>query len=54
MSVPVEAIGLVVPRIVLDLRFPGGTNGFLGELSHPSSEHRHFCLDADLVSVSYT
>ena len=54
MSVLVEAIGLVVPRIALDLRFPGGTDGFLAELAHPSSEHRHFCLNEDLVSVSYS
>lgn len=54
MSVLVEAIGLIIPRIALDLRYPGGSEGFLAGLGHPSAEHRHFCLDADLVSVSYS
>ncbi len=53
MSVLVEAISLIVPRIALDLRYPGGTDGFIATLAHPSSEQRHFCLDEDILSVSY-
>lgn len=54
MSVLVEAIGLVVPRIALDLRYPGGTDGFIANLALPSSEQRHFCFDEYLMSVSYS
>jgi len=54
MSVLIEAICLVVPRVALDLRYPGGTEAFMAELIHPSSEHRYICSDPHLVSVSYS
>ena len=53
MSVLIEAVSLVVPRRLLDLRFPGGTNGFSAELSRPSAENRHVCADTHLLCVSF-
>jgi hypothetical protein len=53
MSVVVEAVNLVVPRSALELRYPGGVEGFFAELARPSSEHRDVCADEHLVSVSF-
>lgn len=53
MSVLIEAVSLVVPRRLLDQGFPGGTRGFLAELSRPSAENRHVCADAHLLCVSF-
>lgn len=53
MSVLVEALCLIVPRSVLDLRYPGGTEGYFAELARPSAEHRNVCADEHLLSVSF-
>jgi hypothetical protein len=53
MSVLVEALSLVVPRKVLDVSYPGGTDAFLEKLLDPSFSCRFTCADDDLVSVSF-
>lgn len=51
MSVLIEALTLVVPRQVLDVSFPGATDGFLDEYrSGPG--FRYVIADARLVAVS--
>lgn len=51
MSVLIEAICLVVPRQVLDVSFPGGTDAFLEECAANESV-RYAIADAHLVAVS--
>lgn len=53
MSVLIEAVSLVVPRLLLELRYPGGTDGFFTEMSRPSAEARYVCADCHLVSASF-
>ncbi len=53
MSVLVEAVSLIVPRILLEDRYPGGTDAYLHELNRPSSEARYAITDAHLVCASY-
>ena len=53
MSVLIEAVSLVVPRLLLELRYPGGTDGLFRELSRPSAEARYVCADCHLVSASF-
>ena len=53
MSVLIEAVSLVVPRVLLELRYPGGKNGFFAEMSRPSAEARYVCADCHLVSASF-
>ena len=53
MSVLVEAVCLVVPRILLEDRYPGGTRAYLRELNRPSSEARYAITDNHLVCASY-
>ena len=53
MSVLIEAVSLVVPRVLLELRYPGGADGFFAEMSRPSAEARYVCADCHLVSASF-
>lgn len=53
MSVLVEAMCLIVPRVLLDDRYPGGTRGYLAELGRPSTEARYAISDEHLVCASY-
>lgn len=53
MSVLIEAVSLVVPRVLLELRYPDGKNGFFAEMSRPSAEARYVCADCHLVSASF-
>lgn len=53
MSVLVEALGLIVPRMVLDVSYPGGADAFIRELSEADAPCRRFCADEQLVSVSF-
>ena len=53
MSVLVEAVCLVVPQILLEDRYPGGTQAYLRELGRPSSEARYAITDGHLVCASY-
>jgi hypothetical protein len=53
VSVFVEGMCLVVPRILLDDRYPGGTRGYLQWLAKPSSEARYVIADPHLVCASY-
>lgn len=53
MSVLIEAICLVVPRVLLDDRYPGGADGYLRYLNRPSSEARYAVADRHLVCASY-
>ena len=51
MAVVIEAICLVVPRHVLDVSFPGGTDAFLEEAAANESV-RYAIADAHLTAVS--
>jgi hypothetical protein len=53
MSVLVEALSLIVPRKVLDVSYPGGTEAFLNKMNIPPLLCRHACSDDALVSVSF-
>jgi hypothetical protein len=53
MSVLVEALSLIVPRKVLDVSYPGGTEAFLKQMNTPPLRCRHACSDDALVSVSF-
>jgi hypothetical protein len=53
VSVLIEAMSLVVPRILLDDRYPGGADAYLRYLNRPSSEARYAIADPHLVCASY-
>ena len=53
MSVVMEAVSVVIPRAVLDQKYPGGTNGYLVAAGAPDSTARHACADDHLTSVSF-
>lgn len=53
MSVLVEALSLVIPRINLDISYPGGADAFLEAMCAPECPSRHVCTDDALVSVSF-
>jgi len=53
MSVLVEPLGLIVPRMVLDISYPGGADAFIRELSEAGAPCRRICADEQLVSVSF-
>ncbi len=53
MSVLVEALSLIVPRIVLDVSYPGGTDAFMNKMCEPDQPCRRICADDELVSVSF-
>ena len=53
MSVLIEAMSLVVPRILLDDRYPGGAEAYIRNLNRPSSEARYAIADQHLVCASY-
>lgn len=53
MSVLVEALSLVIPRINLDIRYAGGVDAFLEAMCAPECPSRHVCMDDALVSVSF-
>lgn len=53
MSVLVEALTLLVPRHVLDAKFPGGTGAYLTAMRAPDCPARMVCADAHLTSVSF-
>jgi hypothetical protein len=53
MSVLVEALSLIVPRSVLDVSYPGGTDAFLKQMLETPARCRCACADDRLVSVSF-
>jgi hypothetical protein len=53
MSVLIEAISVVIPRQRLDLKYPGGTAGFMVHAARRSAEHRYVCVDPHLLCLSY-
>jgi len=53
MSVLVEALSLIVPRSVLDVSYPGGTDAFLKQMQETPGRCRCACADDKLVSVSF-
>ncbi len=54
MSILVEALTLVVPRKVLDVSYPGGTDAFLAAMLELERPPRFVCTgDAHLVNVSF-
>jgi hypothetical protein len=53
MSVLVEALSLIIPRTVLDVSYPGGTDAFMRKMCEPDIPERRACADAKLVSVSF-
>ena len=53
MSVLVEALSLIVPRKVLDISYPGGTEAFVQKMVAAPSPCRCACSDDMLVSVSF-
>lgn len=54
MSVLIEALTLVVPKRVLDVSYPGGTDAFLEAMLHLESPPRFVCnADPDLVNISF-
>jgi hypothetical protein len=53
MSVLVEAICVVIPRQILDRKYPGGTDAFMLRSARLSAEHRYVCMDPHLVCLSY-
>jgi hypothetical protein len=53
MSVLVEALSLVVPRKVLDISYPGGTEAFLQRMMEPDIPMRRGVSDEHLVSIAF-
>lgn len=54
MSVLVEALTLVVPKRVLDMSYPGGTDAYLEALLHSERPPRFICNgDVHLVNASF-
>jgi hypothetical protein len=53
MSVLVEALSLIIPRTVLDVSYPGGTDAFMLKMCEPDVPSRLVCADEELVSVSF-
>ncbi len=53
MSVLVEALSLIIPRLVLDICYPGGAEAFMEKMCLPEIPARLVCADDDLVSVSF-
>jgi hypothetical protein len=53
MAVLVEALSLIVPRHVLDVSWPGGTDAYLAELGSLPTPPRFACADDRLTSVSF-
>lgn len=53
MSVLVEALSLIIPRIVLDISYPGGADSFFETMLTVPLPCRHACSDDKLVSVSF-
>lgn len=53
MSVLVEALSLIVPRKVLDVSYPGGTDAFMNRMCEVEVPCRLVCADDRLVSVSF-
>ena len=53
MSVLVEALSLVIPRITVDASWPGGADAFLEAMCAPACPARRLCSDDKLVSVSF-
>ena len=53
MSVLVEALSLIIPRKVLDVSYPGGTDTFMRKMCDPAVPCRLVCADDHLVSVSF-
>lgn len=54
MSVLIEALTLVVPKRVLDVSYPGGTDAYLRELLHLERPPRFVCNgDPALVNISF-
>jgi hypothetical protein len=48
-----EAVSVVIPRTVLDQKYPGGTDGYLAAAGGPHSMARHALTDDNLTSVSF-
>jgi hypothetical protein len=54
MSILIEAVCLVIPRKNLDAQYPGGAERFLRHsTARLSAEHRHVCMDDNLIALSY-
>jgi hypothetical protein len=53
MSVLVEALSLIIPRTVLDVSYPGGTDAFMRKMCEPDIPSLLVCADDELVSVSF-
>ncbi|MEO6209127.1 MAG: hypothetical protein ABIQ10_03265 [Gemmatimonadaceae bacterium] len=53
MSVLVESPSLIVRRAALDVRYPGGMNGFLRDMELPEHRVLRTCVDSHLVCVSF-
>jgi hypothetical protein len=54
VSVLVEALSLIIPRKVLDVSYPGGTDAFMSRMCDPAVPCRRVCADDRLVSVSFS
>lgn len=53
MSVLTDAFSVIVPRVVLDAKYPGGSRTFIAEMGMPECGAYSVCADANLVSVSF-
>ncbi|CAN5308847.1 hypothetical protein BH09GEM1_BH09GEM1_18540 [soil metagenome] len=53
MSVLVEALSLIIPRTVLDVSYPGGTDAFMRKMCDPDIPSLLVSADDELVSVSF-
>lgn len=53
MSVLVESPSLIVRRAALDVRYPGGMNGFLRDMELPEHRALRTCVDSHLVCASF-
>jgi hypothetical protein len=54
VSVLIEALTLVVPKVVLDVSYPGGSDAFLDALLHVAQPPRYICNgDEHLINASF-
>lgn len=53
MSVLLECLCVVIPRIVLDVSYPGGADAYLEEARQPNHPSRYALADDDLTVVSF-
>lgn len=53
MAVLIEALSLVIPRIALDISWPGGSDAFLHAMCEPDCLSRRVCADDTLASISF-